>query len=328
MSIATRYLELIDDCKRDILEGAPGGLTLNFDKEGTPGHPKVVSVDLFEENGAYLMQFKVKSGVTLTSSLDVFPVEEGQEDKLAEFRRGAELRGMPLDCVATLVASLYQEAYDVEMEAKLQAALELGCDQMGGITLYSTMCEPGYRSSKAVADPEAFKGYLVANWNNIDKALGDWLEEESDYESGFWSDEWTDCIECGGLVRTQADSYSWRMYGKNTDCGTVCGDCLKKDIPAYLEELEGQSGRGITIDLDPAQHGYVKVNDSQFENGWHPGQNDDPKAMSQLLRLNGIHRFLWDVSGVGQFDVRFDLYIHEEIKDELDKARQLLAKRP
>lgn len=72
----------------------------------------------------------------------------------------------------------------------------------------------------------------------------------------------------------------------------------------------------------------MKVNDSQFENGWHPGQNDDPKAMSQLLRLNGIHRFLWDVSGVGQFDVRFDLYIHEEIKDELDKARQLLAKRP
>ena len=92
--------------------------------------------------------------------------------------------------------------------------------------------------------------------------------------------------------------------------------------------LHAAGHRVVGVDLDPAQHGYVKVNDSQFENGWHPGQNDDPKAMSQLLRLNGIHRFLWDVSGVGQFDVRFDLYIHEEIKDELDKARQLLAKRP
>ena len=326
MSSTTRHLELIDDCKRDILEGAPGGLTCSFDKEGTPGHPKVVSVDLFEENDAYIMRFKAKPSVTITGSLDVFPVEGGQEDKLAEFRRGGELRGMPLDCAAVLLAALYQEAYDAEMEAKLQAALELGSDQPGGISLYRTMCEPGYHCSTALANPEAFKGYLVANWNHVDKALGDWLEEESDYESGFWSDEWMDCSECGGLVRCQADSYSWkRYYDEAPEIGIICGDCLKKDIPGYLERLEGQSGKAMTLDLDPTKHSYVKVNDDSYENGWHPGQNDDPKAMSKLLRLNGIHRFLWNISGVGQFDVHFDLYVHETIKDELPRVRQLLA---
>lgn len=320
MSIATRHLELIDDCKRDIVEGAPGGLTLHFDKEGTPGHPFVTSVDIYQNGETFTMVVNYRKDKPEAKLADVFPVEEGTEDKLAEFRFLEGLKGMPLDCVAVLVAGIYQEAYDVEMEAKLQALIETG-----EITLYSTMCEPGYHCSAALANPEAFKGYLAANWNNIDKALGDWLEEESDYESGFWSDEWTACIECDGLVRIQPDSYSWRLYGKNTDCGTVCGDCLKKDIPAYLEELEGQSSKGITIEIDPAQHGYVKVNDSQFENGWHPGQNDDPGTMSKTLRLNGVHRFLWDISGVGQFDVRFDLYLHEEIKDDLTRVRELLG---
>lgn len=325
MSIATKHLELIDDCKRDIIEGAPGGLTLFFDKEGTPGHPFVTSVDIYQHGETFTMVINYRKDKPEAKLSDVFPVEEGVEDKLAGFRFLEGLRGMPLDCVAVLVAGLYQEAYDAEMEAKFQAALELGADQAGGITLYSIMCEPGYQSSKAVADPEAFKGYLTANWNHIDKELGDWLEESDAYESGFWSDEWIDCIECGGLVRITGDSYSWRMYGKSTEDGTVCGDCLKKDIPAYLEELEGQSRTGITIDIDPAQHGYVKVNTSSFENGWHPGQTDDPKAMSKTLMLNGIHRFLWDISGVGQFDVSFDLYIHEEIKDELEKVRKLLG---
>lgn len=196
-----------------------------------------------------------------------------------------------------------------ELEAQFQVLLE-----GGGIQESSTMCEPGYDKTK--------KGYLLANWNHIDQPLQDWLEAQ-DY-SLEWSDEWTTCDDCGGLMRTTHNSYGWKMYGRINEDGATCGDCLKKDLPAYLEELEGKSRAALMLDVDPTQHGYILVNHSErdrFQNGWHPGQTDDPTAMSKALRLAGIKRFLWRVPSVGQFDVDFLLYLHEDEKDTLKDAR-------
>jgi hypothetical protein len=67
-----------------------------------------------------------------------------------------------------------------------------------------------------------------------------------------------------------------------------------------------------TIDnIDPEDYGYVKQSD-RYENGWHPGQNDDPKAIAKALREKGYRRFLFQVDNVGQFDLRFSVYIHQE----------------
>ena len=319
MSITTKILELQDEVKRTLAD-----IEVTDGKQVLPlvNHPLLASTTVYREDDLFTFTFE-KAGGGEAPTDEVFPKQEGR-DPIAEYRAPMALVRMPLDGAAVYLAALYREILDAKFQKMFEAALELGAEQAGGISLYPTMCEPGYQSRKAVADPEVFKGYLTANWNHIDRELGDWLEESDAYESGFWSDEWIDCIECGGLIRSSGDSYSWRMYGQTGEDGVVCGDCLKKDIPTYLERLEGRADVGITIPLDPAQHGYVKVNAAAYENGWHPGQDDDPKAMSKTLRLNGVHRFLWDISAVGQFDVHFDLYLHESIQDKLVDVRTVL----
>lgn len=315
MSLVTHILEAQADAEEK-LKAIPENTLEVFPLEG---HPTLTRLEVQRDLLAYRLTFF--KGEDFVTPETVYP--EGLGEALPIYRTDCGFKDLPLEGAATLLSGLYDDIRDAKFQVLFEAALELGADQRGGIDRYLTMCEPGY----AKAD---VKGYLVANWNHVDKELGDWLEESGDYDSGHWSDEWTGCCECGGLVRTQADSYSWKAYYQNDpDCGIVCGDCLKKDIPAYLESLEGKSNNGAVLDVDPAQHGYVKVNapgrHQSFESGWHPGQNADPTEMSKTMKLNGVTRFLWFIDSVGQFDIHFSLYIHEEIKDELEKVRELLG---
>ena len=125
-----------------------------------------------------------------------------------------------------------------------------------------------------------------------------------------WSDEWAICNCCGKAVRTQADSYGWTASFTITDDGVTCHECI--DPEEYLVSLEGDHKRANTIDrIDPENYGYVKQSD-QYENGWYPGQNDNPSEIAKALREKGHERFLFGIDGVGQFDVRFSVYIHRE----------------
>lgn len=315
MSLVTHILEAQADAEEK-LRAIPEHATEAFPLEG---HPTLTRVEITRDLLAFRVSFY--KGDDLVTPETIYP--EGLGEALPIYRTDSGFKDLPLEGAATVLSGLYDDIRDAKFQALFEAALELGSDQHGGIDRYTVMCEPGY----AKAD---VKGYLVANWNYVDKELADWLEESGDYDSGHWSDEWSSCSECGGLIRTQADSYSWkRYYMEGPDFGFICGDCLKKDIPAYLAEFEGKSKKGITLDVDPTQHGYLRVNregyGTDFESGWHPGQNADPDEMSKTLKLNGIHRFIWMITGVGQFDVHFALYIHEEIKDELPKVRELLS---
>jgi len=40
-----------------------------------------------------------------------------------------------------------------------------------------------------------------------------------------WSDEWDTCCECGRLLRTNPDCYSWKPFYADTNNGRVCFDC-------------------------------------------------------------------------------------------------------
>jgi hypothetical protein len=76
-----------------------------------------------------------------------------------------------------------------------------------------------------------------------------------------WSDEWTTCSDCGGLVRTQPSSYCWTASHFFFDSGDdVCHECIKRDPTEYFEALEGDFNRGVSFDdLDPADYGYIKI---------------------------------------------------------------------
>jgi hypothetical protein len=155
--------------------------------------------------------------------------------------------------------------------------------------------EPGY------SDPN--KSVLFFNWNEVSRRTFDLLEQY-----GFeceWEDEWTTCGGCGKALRTSPDSYSWQPSYFETEGELTCIECT--DIEAYLETLEDNPRRAVNDHVDPADYGYVKP-EGDFEVGWHPGQNDDPREIFKRLQAAGHKRLLFNVDSVSQFYITFEVY--------------------
>lgn len=185
--------------------------------------------------------------------------------------------------------------------------------------------EPGY------SDP---KSGIIAfgNWNSVSR----WDEAKSEFVTideapcrvaalleklGVeleWSDEWTFCDECGKAVRTSPDSYNWRRsYSQDDDGAINCAECISKDPAEYLQSLEGDSRRCVTLDIDLAEHDYVLLEDG-FEHGFHHGQDADPKLIGDALREQGITRFIFTLDSTGQFDIAFSVWLHKDVFSNLD----------
>lgn len=174
--------------------------------------------------------------------------------------------------------------------------------------------EPGY------SDPKA--SILFANWNGCSQRVQDILERAG--YSLEWEDEWSTCSGCGKAVRTTADSYSWQQsFWMPEDSGEIfCVECI--DPAEYLESLHNKTRHCATIhDINPAEHGYVQLQDG-FENGFHPHQNDDPKAIYKSLREKGENRpLIFVLDSTGQFDISFSIWAKEDDGAEPDMEREL-----
>ena len=206
-------------------------------------------------------------------------------------------------------------AYQI-IEAGLNSAkTKSGQYQIEDISLYEDYSEPGYSSPKS--------GIALGVWNDIsdyDSNTGVYtildssptrvgkLLERLGYELE-WTDEWTSCGSCGKLVRTQPSSYHWVQSFSIIDGDVVCLECLNPE--EHLESLEGDSKNANTIEtINPSDHGYTKYN-GIFESGWYEGQNDDPRAIAKAMKNKlGVERFLFNIEGVGQFDLHFSVYVH------------------
>jgi len=181
--------------------------------------------------------------------------------------------------------------------------------------------EPGYD------EPES--GILFANWNpqsfgdfNTGKGrvesfcsrLGALIEKA---EAGYaleWSDEWTTCCDCGKAVRTSPDSYSWApSYMLVNECEPVCHDCL--DPNTIEDEIKNNPDRCDVCDINWEERGWVKFN-GDFETGFHPGQDDDPREVFKTIRNKhtGVD-VLFQLSGVGQFDATWVAF-YKDFEDE------------
>jgi hypothetical protein len=91
------------------------------------------------------------------------------------------------------------------------------------------------------------------------------------------------------------------------ECSIVCHECIENDAADYLEFLEDNPHTAITLDIDPEDYGYILIDDS-FENGWHPGQNDDPVKISKELHGKGYNHLVFKITGKGQFDIGFAVW--------------------
>ena len=215
------------------------------------------------------------------------------------------------------------QARDIVEAGYKSAKTDSGRWRMEEIQLhFDGYAEPGYDASESGI-------VATGNWNDIthyDKESNEFVNDD-DTPSRVarllehygvtleWSDEWDTCDNCGKLVRTQPDSYGWQKSYVG-DCEIICLNCI--DPEEHLESLEDEDNKANTLShIDPAEYGYVLL-DEKFEHGLHSGQNADPKVIASGLREKGIRRFLFNLDGVGQFDIDFSVYVHEsEYKDDL-----------
>ena len=167
--------------------------------------------------------------------------------------------------------------------------------------------EPGYDDPK--------RGILFADWNDASRRVQDILERAG--YSCEWHDEWSTCSECGKAVRTSGDSYGWQQsFWMPEDSGEIiCNECIEPT--EYLASLENKTHICSTLrSIDPSDYGYVQLQDG-FENGFHPGQNDDPKKIYSQLRANGETRpLIFVLDSTGQFDIGFSVWAKQDTEDE------------
>lgn len=149
--------------------------------------------------------------------------------------------------------------------------------------------------------------------------------EDQGYELE-WSDEWYVDHETGKAWRTTGDSYSWQP----SIVWDGWGDYLTPDhgIDAWVEwALEEPTARCIpsrvwsATDLEEAGFVQWEPDDPHtYENGWHPGQTDDPAAI-----VTEIHEQAGDdvqvvflLDSTGQFDIHFSAWTRDASTDEDD----------
>jgi hypothetical protein len=202
-----------------------------------------------------------------------------------------------------------------------------GASRCSNITLYASgYAEPGY------SDPDC--GLIaVGDWNdvsryNLQTRKFDHLDNTPGRVAKLleklgaeleWEDAWTSCADCGKLVRTQPDSYSWQRAYSECDDGVYCLDCI--DPVEHLEALEGNAQSCNTVDtINPADHGYECLQ-ADLQHGLYGGQNADPNVVGKNLEKLGVRRFLFNLDSSGQFDIRFSVWVH---KSEWKKVRKAL----
>jgi hypothetical protein len=192
------------------------------------------------------------------------------------------------------------------------------------------------------AEP-GYDGEVIAtgNWNNVDVYNAKTLtrDDVSNLPSRVsaileklgvsieWSDEWVACGDCGKLVRTSPDSYSWTpSYAIVNDCELLCHECIESDPSDYLESLENNPSAAMTLDIDPTDHGYVRMNEHEYENGFFEGQNDSPKKILVELESKGYQRVLFNISEASQFYMKFDVYVHESDIERMEEEKEERAR--
>jgi hypothetical protein len=201
--------------------------------------------------------------------------------------------------------------------AFVQAVLENGdlgshpglAQSFGVYDWSSEYAEPGYSSPAC--------GILFGNWNDPGgqrngKSKPERFAKIAEY-AGYeceWHDEWSTCNDCNCAIRTSPNSYIWRMsYAIVKSDLLLCAECIRNSPDDYLAELTNNPNRADTLDIDLASFGFQPFN-GQYENGLHPGQNDNPRIIFKQIRAQYPDAdVVFQIPSVGQFDVQFTAWI-------------------
>lgn len=129
-----------------------------------------------------------------------------------------------------------------------------------------------------------------------------------------WHDEWWIDHETSKAWRTTGNSYSWQP-------SIVCGEydyiTPDHDIEEWLLWAIDNPTRCIPTRVwgsaDIEAQGFEQYN-GQFESGWYPGQNDDPREITRTIREehgNDVE-IVFMLDATRQFDIRFSAWIRQD----------------
>lgn len=202
----------------------------------------------------------------------------------------------------------------------------------------SGYAEPGYPSGDDVV-------IVLGDWNDKIRYVDGVREVLDDFPSRLarslervgaeleWLDEWYSCSGCFRAVRSTENSYHWKPAYLWTDNGPVCHECAIGDgedaLTAYGDEREGyiNNPQKCVTWCEPEHvesFGFVKWepgNPQTYENGWHPGQTDDPKVIFDvILEAHPTAEVIFFLDESSQFYVRFSAYVRIPDAAEEDES--------
>lgn len=175
-----------------------------------------------------------------------------------------------------------------------------------GCTQYaSDYGEPGYGLAKDK------HGILFDNWNSYPKYA---LELLGHYYELEWEDEWAVLANCKAY-RTKADSYGWEssIYMSDGWSEYFTWEEIANEPQLIEDDFVNVPNKALPSNFPEApllEMGFKKQG-SEFANGWYPGQTDDPKDI-QKHYISQNHDVLFQLNGVGQFDIHFVVWIRPQ----------------
>lgn len=193
-------------------------------------------------------------------------------------------------------------------QKKIDSALQYLADKHNA-EFASEYGEPGY------SNPE--KGIIFANWNDIPKGLGDWLES-----CGFeleWSDEWHVSYNYPGgrAYRTSPDSYGWEssiVYDGEGDYLTR-DDSHSEIVECIAMTDKGQPAGCVPSWIDSQtliDECYELIN-PDLESGFFPGQTDNPDSFARAAFDKGATRVIFRKTENSQFYCRFECWAQFDV---------------
>lgn len=203
---------------------------------------------------------------------------------------------------------------NVEINDKMVKVLEKGTEVALWDEIYMhdgfDKYEEHYCIFETWKDVERFEAF-VKEVLELDES--DNVESELETNIVFF-DEYSYCEDCGNIIRTSPDSYSWQPDYYFGDGFLVCGDCFRSETDyqeAYLEEKINNPKNAINGLIEEAQLeelGFEKLNDSSYESGWYSGQNAKPEAIYDKIK-DEYEEIVFFIDSVGQFDIHFSVWV-------------------
>jgi len=169
------------------------------------------------------------------------------------------------------------------------------------------------------------KTCFIADWNKFD-ILESYLNRLEDVTI-MWDDNYNYCENCyrffEALPRYYGDQSHMAVW--LSDYEYVCIDCVREFMEDIIDYYKNDYKKAIPTALieDIKSQGFICLGDIDnnvyrvFETGWHEGQNDDPKAVIEELKNQGVldvYDYIFALTDIGQFDVHFALFLKRRVE--------------